>query len=148
MQWGNFSNSNALGIGYNFVCSAFFLGKQFSFVIFQFASFNIFISNICDRNKRNVQQFIHSKHIRLLIVLGTCLHGGGGLQVGEVTRLSIQSVILVDHVYITVGGVTRQGELTPLSRVKFSHVNVSRWGNPPSRGRIRDTEFAQNSLWR
>ena len=23
--------------------------------------------------------------------------------------------------------------------VKFCHVNVSRWGNPPSRGRIRDT---------
>ena len=107
----------------------------------------IFISNICVRNKRNVQQFIHSKHIRLLIVLGTCLHGGGGLQVGEVTRLSIQSVILVDHVYITVGGVTCQGELTPLSGVKFSHVNVSRWGNPPSRGRIRDTKFAQNSVF-
>ena len=83
-----------------------------------------------------------------MIVLGTYLHGGGGLQVGEVIRLSIQSVILVDHVYITVGGVTREGELTPLSLVKFSHVIVSRWGNPPSRGRIRDTDFAQNSLWR
>ena len=95
----------------------------------------------------NETSIIHSKHIRLLIVLGTCLHGGGGLQVGEVTRLSIQPVILVDHVYITIGGVTRQGELTPLSRVKFSHVNLSRWGNNlPSRGRIRDTEFAQNSL--
>ena len=93
----------------------------------------IFICNICDRNKRNVQQFIHSKHSRLLIVLGTCLHGGGGLQVGKVTRLSIQSVILVDHVYITVSGVTRQDELTPLSRVKFFHVYVSRWGNLPSR---------------
>ena len=55
----------------------------------------IFICNICDRNKRNVQRFIHSKHIRLLIVLGTCLHGGGGLQVGEVTRLSIQSVACI-----------------------------------------------------
>ena len=43
--------------------------------------------------------------------------------------------------------MTRQGELTPLSRVKFSHVNVSRWGNPPSRGRIRDTKFAQNSVF-
>ena len=59
----------------------------------------------------------------------------------------MQSVILVDHVYIIVAGVTRQGELTPLSRVKFSHVNVSTWGNPASRGRIRDTKFAQNSLF-
>ena len=45
-----------------------------------------------------------------------------------------------------VGGVTRQGGypgppdwVTPPAGVEFCHVNVSRWGNPPSRGRIRDT---------
>ena len=48
-----------------------------------------------------------------------------------------------------IGGVTRQGgyldlpdRVTLSSGVKFCHVNVSRWGNPPSRGRIRDIEFA------
>ena len=45
-----------------------------------------------------------------------------------------------------IGGVTRQGgypglpdRVTLLAGVKFCHVNVSRWGNPPSRGRIPDT---------
>ena len=45
-----------------------------------------------------------------------------------------------------IGGVTRQGgslslpdRVTLLAGVRFCHVNVSRWGNPPSRGRIRDT---------
>ena len=45
-----------------------------------------------------------------------------------------------------IGGVTRQGGLPDLpdrvtlsARVKFCRVNVSRWGNPPTRGRIRDT---------
>ena len=45
-----------------------------------------------------------------------------------------------------IGGMTRQGGLPGLpdrvtlsAGVKFCHVNVSRWGNPPSRGRIRDT---------
>ena len=44
------------------------------------------------------------------------------------------------------GGVTRQGGLPGLpdrvtlsAGVKFCRVNVSRWGNPPTRGRIRDT---------
>ena len=44
------------------------------------------------------------------------------------------------------GGVTRQGRLPGLPDtvtlsvgVKFCQVNVSRWGNPPTRGRIRDT---------
>ena len=43
-----------------------------------------------------------------------------------------------------IGGVTRLGGLPGLpGRVTLSagvticHVNVSRWGNPPSRGRIR-----------
>ena len=32
--------------------------------------------------------------------------------------------------------------------VKFCYVNVSRWGNPPSRGRIRDTSNSRkHSLW-
>ena len=45
-----------------------------------------------------------------------------------------------------IGGVTRQGGLPGLpdrvtlsTGVKFCRVNVSRWGNPPTRGRIRDT---------
>ena len=45
-----------------------------------------------------------------------------------------------------IGGVTRQGRypglpdrVTLSAGVKFCHVNVSRWGNPPGRGRIRDT---------
>ena len=45
-----------------------------------------------------------------------------------------------------VGGVNRQGgypslldRVTLSAGVKFCHVNVSRWGNPPGRGRIRDT---------
>ena len=45
-----------------------------------------------------------------------------------------------------IGGVTRQGgypglpdQVTLSDGVKFCHVNVSRWGNPPSRGRTRDT---------
>ena len=50
-----------------------------------------------------------------------------------------------DHVYM-IGGVTRQGgspglpdRVTLSAGVKFYHVIVSRWGNPPSRGRILDT---------
>ena len=42
-----------------------------------------------------------------------------------------------------IGGVTRQGGLPGLSGkvnlsagVRISHVNVSRWGNPPNWGRI------------
>ena len=45
-----------------------------------------------------------------------------------------------------IGGVTRQGRYPGLSDrvtlsagVKFCHVNVSSWGNPPSRGRISET---------
>ena len=45
-----------------------------------------------------------------------------------------------------IGGVTRQGGqpglpdwVTLPAGVKFFHVNVSRWGNPNSRDRIRDT---------
>ena len=47
-----------------------------------------------------------------------------------------------------IGGVTRQGGLPGLpdrvtlsAVVKFCHVNVLRWGNPPSRVRIRDTSI-------
>ena len=35
-----------------------------------------------------------------------------------------------------IGGVDRA---TLSAGVKFCHVNVSRWGNPPGRGWIRDT---------
>ena len=45
-----------------------------------------------------------------------------------------------------IGGVTRQGGLPGLpdrvtlsAAVKFCHVNVLRWDNPPSKVRIRDT---------
>ena len=40
-----------------------------------------------------------------------------------------------------IGGVTRQGpdRVTLSGVVKFCHVNVSRWGNPPGRGWIRNT---------
>ena len=45
-----------------------------------------------------------------------------------------------------MGGVTRQGgfpglpdRVTLSAGLKFCHVNVSRLGNPPCRGRIRDT---------
>ena len=44
-----------------------------------------------------------------------------------------------------IGGVTHQGgypglpdPVTLSAGVKFCHVNISRWGNPPGRGRIRD----------
>ena len=44
-----------------------------------------------------------------------------------------------------IGGVTRQGGLPGLpdkvtlyARVTICHVNVSRWGNPPSRGRFHE----------
>ena len=36
-----------------------------------------------------------------------------------------------------IGGVTRQGG------VKFCHVNISRWGNPPNRDRIRNTSYSR-----
>ena len=45
-----------------------------------------------------------------------------------------------------IAGVPRQGRLPGLpdrvtlsAGVKFCHVNVSRWGNPPTRGWIRET---------
>ena len=44
-----------------------------------------------------------------------------------------------------IGGVTHQGGLPGLpdrvtfwAGAKFCRVNVSRWGSPPTRGRIRD----------
>ena len=65
-----------------------------------------------------------------------CLHEGGGPQVGEVTRLSGLHDKWSDP-QRQVARSARPGN--PLSRVKFYHVNVSRRGNPPSRGPIRDT---------
>ena len=54
----------------------------------------------------------------------------------------IISYFNLDHVYM-IGGVTRLGGLPGLpGRVTLSvgvticHVNVSRWGHPPSRGRF------------
>ena len=37
---------------------------------------------------------------------------------------------------ISIGEVTRKAGSPVSIKVKFCHVNVSRWGNPPSRGRI------------
>ena len=47
-----------------------------------------------------------------------------------------------------IGGVTRQGpDRVTLSGVgKFCHVNVSRWGSQPGRGRIRDTSNSRKIL--
>ena len=51
-----------------------------------------------------------------------------------------------------VGGVTHQGgspglldRVTLSAGVKFCHVNVSRWGSSPSRGRIRDTSNSRRN---
>ena len=48
--------------------------------------------------------------------------------------------------FYMIGGVTRLGgypglpdRVTLSAGVIFCHVNVSRWGNPPSRGRTRNT---------
>ena len=58
---------------------------------------------------------------------------------------SLISPFQFDQVYM-IGGLTRQdgkpglpGRVTLSAEVKFCHVNVSMWSNPPSRGRIRDT---------
>ena len=76
--------------------------------------------------------------------LRACLHGGGGPRAGEVTRLGgvTRLSIYLDQVYM-IGGVTRLGGLSGLlgrvtlpAGVAFCHVNVSRWGNPPTRGRF------------
>ena len=84
----------------------------------------------------------------LLTSLGACLHGGGGPQVGEVTRqggvtrLPYNLSFYLDHVYM-IGEITRQGGLPGLpggvtlsAGVTICYVNVSRWGSPPSRGRV------------
>ena len=69
-----------------------------------------------------------------------CLHWGGGPQVACPDNF----LFYFDHVYM-IGGVTRLGGLPGLpGRVTLSagvticHVNVSRWGNPPSRGCVHD----------
>ena len=83
--------------------------------------------------------------------LRACLHGGGGPQVGEVTRLggvtrqSIYFLILIrSRLHDRWGDPPRRVARStrpgyPLSRGQFCHVNVSRWGNPPGGGRTRDT---------
>ena len=66
------------------------------------------------------------------------LDGGGGPQVA----CQYNFLFYFDHICM-IGGVTRLGGLPGLpGRVTLSagvticHVNVSRWGNPPSRGRV------------
>ena len=84
-------------------------------------------------------------------LLSTCLHGGGGSQVSEVTRLggvtrlSIWSLILIwsrlhdrwGDPPRRVARSTRPGN--PLSWGQILPYKRSRWGNPPSRGPNRDT---------
>ena len=59
----------------------------------------------------------------------------------ETSYNTISYVILIMFNYMT-GGVTRlggfptlPGRLTRSAGVTICHVNVSRWGNPPTRGR-------------
>ena len=85
------------------------------------------------------EKVINRRVLNNQLTLRACLYGGGGPQVGEITRLPL---FYFDHVYMT-GGVTRLGRLPGLpGRVTLSagvticHVNVSRWGNPPSLGRV------------
>ena len=79
-----------------------------------------------------------------------CLHGGGGPQVGEVTRLggvtrlSIQSLVLIwSRLRDRWGDPSRRVARSarpgnPLSRGQILPCKRSRWGNPPSRGLIRE----------
>ena len=82
--------------------------------------------------------------------LRTCLHGGGGPQVGGVSRLSIISLIFIwsclhDSGVARLGGLPGlPGRVTLSAGVTFCHVNDSWWGNPPSRGRVHVTV---NCLW-
>ena len=75
------------------------------------------------------------------------LHGGGGPQVGKVTRLGEVTCLTIKFLLITftfmIGGVTRLGGLPGLpgrvarsAGVTICHVNVSRWVNPPNWGRV------------
>ena len=80
-----------------------------------------------------------------------CLHGGGGPQAGEVTslggvtRLSIWSLILIwSRLHDRWGDPPRRVTRStrpgyPLSRGQILPCKRSRYGNPPSRGLIRDT---------
>ena len=54
-----------------------------------------------------------------------------------------------------IGGVTRSAGLPGLPNrvtisagVKFCHENVSKWDDPPTRGRIRVTSDSRQILWR
>ena len=73
-----------------------------------------------------------------------CSHESGGPQAGEVprsgriTKLSIQSLFFLDHIYM-LGGVPFQGGLpgqpvrvTRFGGVSFLHVKTAEWGNPPN----------------
>ena len=51
---------------------------------------------------------------------------------------------LFDHVYMIGGLPSLPGRVTLSAGVAFCHVNNSRWGSPPSRGRVPVT-FATTS---
>ena len=94
------------------------------------------------------------------IFLRACLHGGGGPQVGEitclggVTRLSIKSLILSwsrlherwSNLLRRVARPGLPGRITLSAGVIICHLNVSRWGNPPSRGRDHVTSASAPNL--
>ena len=77
-----------------------------------------------------------------IFIFRACLHGGGGPQVGEVTRphVHIISYFISTHMigeWTRLGGLPGlPGKVTLSAGVTICHVNVSRWGNPPSRGRV------------
>ena len=82
-------------------------------------------------------------------LLRAILHSsGGGSQVGEVTRLgggnppvhTISPFNLMTFKWL-VGLPDRvtPHPPPPPAGIEFCHANVSRWGSPPSQGRIRDT---------
>ena len=74
------------------------------------------------------------------VTLRACLHGGGGGN-PPVHIISHFSLITFTDMWgdqpRRVAWSARPGN--PLSRGQFCHVNVSRWGKPPSRDRIHDT---------
>ena len=78
-------------------------------------------------------------------LLSACLHGGGGPQVGEVTRLGIWSLILIwSRSHDRWGDPPRRVARStrpdnPLSRGQILPCKRSKWGNPPSQGPNRDT---------
>ena len=61
-----------------------------------------------------------------------CLHGGGGSQVGEVTRLGgVMSVHIISYFFLIMFTIRRM-------------TRVSRWGNPPTLGRVHGKKLKRS----